>query len=84
MCSSDLDHGVARAELRQLAGDLLGFELFDDLVHGNLISFAVIPDCKNQIALILTALSSFIPRLVFAAELIQQRPGCCIQRALRQ
>src|SRR5512139_1020745 len=32
----DVDHhGVAGAEVRQLAGDLLGFELFDDLVHGN-------------------------------------------------
>ncbi len=31
----DVDHhGVARAEFRQLAGNLLGFELFNDLVHG--------------------------------------------------
>jgi len=33
----DVDHhGVAGAELRQGAGDLLGFELLDDLVHGDL------------------------------------------------
>src|SRR6201991_822156 len=28
------DHGVARTEIRQLAGDLLGFELFEKFVHG--------------------------------------------------